>query len=157
MQVIPNKKKYKNEHKDPHERYYKLLKKGKLTSVHQITGVKDEIKPLYQELWNELEFAYDHDKPVFMWNVMRRILESFVTFIDNGESIADIEHKMDNIEDKALALGLVKGLHVNSHIGIDTDMEIDGYDKDDLHNMFTELFTSIGFEQHFSKYCKIKK
>ena len=89
MQVIPNKKKYKNEHKDPHERYYKLLKKGKMTSVHQITGVKDEIKPLYQELWNELEFAYDHDKPVFMWNVMRRILESFVTFIDNGP-IVDI-------------------------------------------------------------------
>lgn len=152
MQVYPNIK-YNNPNRL--QAGYKFVKVGNLTKINAIKKRNEELKPLYEELWHELNYAYEENKSIFMWNTMRRILESFVQFLYRSSSPVDIENHLESVENKVLALALVKGLHVNSHIGCETDIEIENVDQKQLYILFKQIFYSAGFNKHFDKYCTI--
>lgn len=152
LQVTPSKKKYPTPGKSSNQKYMRLLKNDGKTEVKIIENSRDELKPIYDELWEELKFAYDHHKTIFMWNNMRRILETYNRFNYRQTSPRDIESQFDKITDKALAIGLVKSLHVNSHIGYETDIDISGKTRDDLKILFEIMFEKLGAKKHFETY-----
>lgn len=146
LQMCPNKRKYDKQN------YLRLIKMNEKTEFVKITESKDDLKPLYHELWEELKFAYDNDKTTFMWNNMRRILEAFNRFVYGSEQPRDIERNIEEFEDKILVVSLIKSLHVNSHIGYETDVDISGKSKEELLEVFKKVFEAIKFERHFKVY-----
>lgn len=146
LQMCPNNKKYDIQN------YLRLIKMNEKTEFVKITKPKHDLKPLYHELWEELKFAYDNDKTIFMWNNMRRILETFNRFVYGSEQPRDIERNIGEFEDKILAISLIKSLHVNSHIGYETDIDISGKSKEELLEVFKKIFEAIKFERHFKVY-----
>ncbi|WP_411843045.1 AAA family ATPase [Salinicoccus sp. HZC-1] len=146
LQMCPNKRKYDKQN------YLRLIKMNEKTEFVKITEPKDDLKPLYHELWEELKFAYENDKTTFMWNNMRRILEAFNRFVYGSEQPRDIERNIGEFEGKILAVSLIKSLHVNSHIGYETDVDISGKSKEELLEVFKKVFEAIKFESHFKVY-----
>lgn len=149
MQVTsPDKPKY-----DKHAYgYFRLIKINDKAKIKRIENSSSDIKTIYEELWEELKYAYDCNKPTFMWNNMRRILETYNRFLYKKDSVADIGFRFEEVTDKALAGGLIKSLHVNSHVGYETDIDISGKTNKDLKKIFYELFKSIDAEEHFRTY-----
>lgn len=147
LQVTPNK--LRKQHK-----YFHLIKIQEKSSMRQIENEAEKMKPIYNELWEELKFAYEHDKPIFMWNNMRRILETYSKFVFNMDSISDIEKKVEGSVDQTLVVALIKSLHVNSHVGYNTDVDISGKTKDELKIIFEDTFKSLGADTHFSSYWR---
>lgn len=146
LQMCPNKRKYDKQN------YLRLIKMNEKTEFVKITEPKDDLKPLYHELWEELKFAYENDKTTFMWNNMRRILEAFNRFVYGSEQPRDIERNIGEFEGKILAVSLIKSLHVNSHIGYERDVDISGKSKEELLEVFKKVFEAIKFESHFKVY-----
>lgn len=145
MQVKPTNPNYKNQN------YFRLIKINDKANIEKMDKSSD-IKTVYEELWNELKYAYACNKVTFMWNNMRRILETYNRFLYKKDSVADIGFRFEEVTDKALASGLIKSLHVNSHVGYETDIDISGKTNKDLKKIFYELFKSIGAEEHFRTY-----
>lgn len=148
LQVV-NSKKYKHNNK----RYFRLIKNGNHTNLKQIENGKEDLNTLYSELWVELKNAYDNKQSTFMWNTMRRILESFTSFLNNKSSIREgITNKINVKEDRILSLALTKGLHVNSHSGVQTDLDIDTYTVEELKELFKNVFDIMNHSSHFESY-----
>ncbi|KMT59394.1 AAA family ATPase [Paenilisteria newyorkensis] len=153
LQATPNTKKYPTSKKpNPNQKYIRLLKTDGRSEVRVISNENENLKPIYEELWAELRYAYENDKTIFMWNNMRRILETYNRFNYRQASPADIENQFDRLEDKALAIALVKSLNVNSHIGYETDIDISGKNRDELKEILAEIFCKLGAEEHFNSY-----
>lgn len=153
LQATPSSKKYPTSNKpNTNQRYIRLLKTDGKSEVKVISNDSDNLKPIYEELWAELRYAYEHDKTIFMWNNMRRILETYNRFNYRRSSPADIEIRFDGLEDKALAIALVKSLNVNSHVGYETDIDISGKTKEELKEMLRDIFLKLGAEDHFKCY-----
>ncbi|MDN3955817.1 AAA family ATPase [Sporolactobacillus laevolacticus] len=128
------------------------LRHGDKTSILPITKPDQDLKTIYEDLWDELKFAYLNDKIIFMWNNMRRILETYGKFNFGYVSPRNIEAKLDNVEDKVLFLALLKSLHVNSHVGYETDIDLSGRDKEQLLLAFRQVFESLGADSHYVAY-----
>lgn len=152
LQVTPNSKKYPLPGKTPEQKYIKLLKTEDRASVIEVSKASENLKTIYEELWEELKYAYAHDKVIFMWNNMRRILETYNRFNFKNSSPSDIENEFDDSVDKVLAIALVKSLNVNSHIGYETDVDISGKTRDELKNIFLHVFEKLDAEKHFNCY-----
>ncbi|MDC0827051.1 AAA family ATPase [Lactococcus petauri] len=152
LQVTPNTKKYPTGTKNPEQRYIKFLKTEKKTSIHTISNDSENLKTLYDELWEELKYAYNQNKVTFMWNNMRRILETYNRFNFRNSSPADIENEFDDSVDKVLAIALIKSLNVNSHVGYETDIDISGKTRDELKNIFSYIFDKLNAAKHFTCY-----
>ncbi|WP_040977793.1 AAA family ATPase [Oceanobacillus jeddahense] len=153
LQATPTTKKYPTDSKpNPNQKYIRLIKVEEKTDIQVIENHKDEIKPLYDELWEELKFAYDNNKPIFMWNNMRRIIETFNKFNYRKGSPSDIERQLVGMVDKTLATALIKSLNVNSHIGYQTDIDISGKTREELKNLFEDIFNRLGNKYHFESY-----
>lgn len=135
---------------------FRLRRNGR-TSISKIgngEGYDNDVKPIYQNLWDELHFAYDNDKLIFMWNDMRRILETFGRFNYNNKSPRDTVKHTGNAENKVLYLALLDSLNVNSHVGYETDLDLSDKNKDQLLNAFKNVFDCLGAKTHFETYWK---
>ncbi|WP_347403061.1 AAA family ATPase [Fructobacillus parabroussonetiae] len=127
-----------------------FLQKDEKTKIKRILKQNDDLQPIYDTLWEELKFAYSSGKTIFMWNNMRRILETYNRFRFMKEASRDIQLSIEDSENKILAISLVKSLHVNSHIGYGTDIDISGKNPEQLINAFREVFKSIGALDDFN-------
>lgn len=152
LQVTPNSKKYPSPGKSPEQNYLRFMKTEDKTSIVPILNEGSNLKTIYDELWEELKFAYEHNKVIFMWNNMRRILETYNRFNFKNSSPSDIENEFDDSVDKVLAIALIKSLNVNSHVGYETDIDISGKTRDELKNIFLDVFDKLGATRHFNSY-----
>lgn len=128
--------------------YLHFQKNGK-TKVKRITKSTEDLKPVYDTLWEELIFAYNNNKTVFMWNNMRRILETYNRFRFMREIPNDITKNLDDNENKILVLSLIKSLHVNSHVGYEADMDISGKTREQLLDAFRNVFLYLKASDDF--------
>lgn len=128
------------------------LQKNGLTLVKHIQRSNEDIKTMYFELWDELHFAYTSQKPILMWNTMRRILETYNRFMFNNSSPREIEKKIENSSERAKFLSLLKGLNVNSHSGLESEMDISTLTVENLKELFLNLFKTLDAESHFQTY-----
>ena len=128
------------------------LRRADKTSVIKIDSPKDDLSSIYEDLWNELRFLYDHKRLVSVWNCMRRILETYGKFNFANSSPRDTTNLLSTSTDQVLYLSLLKSLHVNSHIGIDTDIDLSGRDVRTLLQTFYDIFASLNATKHFIAY-----
>ena len=147
LQVRPAKPQYNKNS----QAYFRLQRQSK-TIIIPINSSSEDITTIYQELWNELYFSYVHDKISFMWNDMRRILESFGKFNYANNSPADTDHQIESVEDKVLFYALLKSLNVNSHIGTDPGIDLSNRNKEQLLDAFRNVFTVLGVPNHYQTY-----
>lgn len=133
--------------------YFRLTKVDSETHIQQVTNGNEDLGSLYDELWKELHFAYDADKPTFMWNIMRRILETYNRFVYANESLAQLaDNQLSGGEDEVFILALTKGLNENSHIADETDIDISGFSKQTLLMNFKRVFEKLDTEEHFKSH-----
>lgn len=130
---------------------FHLRRAGK-THVIRITAPKDDLSSIYEDLWNELHFLYDHKRLVSTWNCMRRILETYGRFNFANGSPRDMKNELSARTDRVLYLSLLKSLHVNSHIGVDTDLDLSGRDIVTLLHSFYDVFVNLKATKHFVAY-----
>ena len=155
LQVTPNSKKYPSHGKSPEQNYLRFMKTEDKTSIFPILDESSNLKTIYDELWEELKFAYKYNKVIFMWNNMRRILETYNRFYFKNGSPSEIENKFDDSVDKVLAIALIKSLNVNSHVGYETDIDISGKTRDELKNIFFDVFDKLDAGRHFKSYWSL--
>lgn len=151
LNVRPFKPRYKDGKNKTNEAYIFLKSDGSKTSIERITQDND-IKSGYDALWQELEFAYENDKTLFMWNNMRRIIETFAKF--NNTEIAPLLSSFDNEQDNILGGLLRKSLNTNSHAILDFEFESDVFTKDQLLDFFSSAFEKLNASNHFNNYWK---
>lgn len=130
---------------------FHLRRAGK-TSIIQITSPKDDISSIYEDLWDELHFLYNNKRIISTWNCMRRILETYGRFNFANDSPRKTEYNLPTSTDRILYLSLLKSLHVNSHIGIDTDIDLSDRNIETLLYAFYDVFASLKATDHFRSY-----
>lgn len=118
-----------------------LEKCGTKTEVIQIKKADDDIQSSYDELWKEVKWLYDNDKPDFMLNPLRRIFETYQIFngIDNM-FINDPEAR--------------KLFDVNSHSIDDIKADLNGKGRDAIMNKVHGIFKYWHATEHFEHYWK---
>ncbi|WP_419155463.1 AAA family ATPase [Weissella minor] len=139
---------------------YKLYKVNGKTSVQEITSPSEDFTTTYEMLWDELVFAKSHGKINFMWNTMRRILETYNRFMFSESSPSTLGEQIKGSTNKSIYAGLLKSLHVNSHIGYETDVDLSNITSDALWETFASIFDALGgvSKTHFETYvAKAKK
>lgn len=118
-----------------------LKKCEKKTRVVHITEKEEDIKTSYDELWDEVHWLYDQDKPDFMLNPLRRIIETYQKF-----------NKIDKIyltdpESQKL-------LNVNSHEIDPLEIALNGKDRSAIMDKVEEIFKNVNAADHFNRYWK---
>lgn len=83
---------------------------------------------------------------------MRRILETYGRFNYANQTPTESKYHLSNDIDRVLFTSLLKSLHVNSHIGIDTDLDLSDRNMDSLLRAFYSVFCSLGASEHFEAY-----
>jgi len=130
--------------------YFHLTKADSKTHIQMITNENEDLSSLYDELWKELHFAYDHNKTIFMWNIMRRILETYNRFVYANSSLAQLADKqLSGSEGSVFILGLTKGLNENSHLGDEMDIDIGSFSRKNLLTNFEKVFQKLDTDEHF--------
>ncbi|CAM3810700.1 AAA family ATPase [Alkalicoccus chagannorensis] len=104
-----------------------------------ITAQKDDFNTHYEALWFELKELYENDLLNSTLNSMRRIIETYTKF----NKINPVEFYQDKEEHKKL-------FDVNSHSIDDHSMETIGKDKNELMEMFRDLFSHNNAIDHFN-------
>ena len=109
------------------------------TELQYIQNEKDDLTNSYDALWTEVKWLYHQNKPEYMANPLRCIIETFSKF--NNLSDAYTNHKE-----------LEKLLNVNSHGIDDLNMNITGKTREELMNLVKALFASHNALTHFNGY-----
>ncbi len=107
----------------------------------KIDTKEQDFQTNYSELWQELHYMYDMDKPAYMINTIRRILETYSKF----NSISDDEFYKFSEEGRKL-------FNVNSHSIDDLQADLNGKTREDIMCMLRNIFTDNGGELHFKAY-----
>ena len=131
-------------------RYFHLRKNGEKTSIQRIFKEDQDIKTAYDSLWSDLRFAYDNDRPGFMWNSMRRIISTFAEF--NGMTFNSFLEKTDSVIDNTLGCALHKGLNTNSHELLDLEFDSSSCTREQMIQFLHDAFEKLDYEAHFNKY-----
>ena len=153
INVSPFRKKHARDltKRNKEARYYKLIKKGKRSSIVDIIHKDKDISTSYNLLWDELKYAHENNRPKVMWNIMRRILETFAKF--NNIALKELlTDNFDNPIEKILGQTMQTSLNDNSHAIIDSNFDADFYSVDDLINFFEKIFDRKLSINHFNKY-----
>ncbi|MCO7177248.1 AAA family ATPase [Streptococcus gallolyticus] len=106
-----------------------------------ISSKEDDLMTSYQALWAELRWLYDQQKPDFMLNPIRRILETYLKF--NQINSSDFYRGFDEIE---------KLFNVNSHSIDDIDdfaTNANGKTPEEIIEMMRLIFKENNGESHF--------
>ena len=109
------------------------------TELQYIQNEKDDLTNSYDALWTEVKWLYHQNKPEYMANPLRCIIETFSKF--NNLSDAYTNHKE-----------LEKLLNVNSHGIDDLNININGKTREELMNLVKALFASHNALTHFNGY-----
>lgn len=147
VQVRPTNPKYEKGNRA----YFHLKRCGK-TEIIKVSNRSNDLKTIYEDLWDELHFAYLNNRLTSMWNSMRRILETYGRFNFANDSPRNTEHKIESDVDKLLFLALLKSLNVNSHVGYETDIDLSDQNKESLLKSFRQVFISLGASKHYEVY-----
>lgn len=118
-----------------------LEKCGTKTEVIQIKDSDDDIKTSYDELWKEVKWLYNEDKPDFMLNPLRRIFETYKIF--NG-----IDNMFINDPEAQ------KLFNVNSHFIDDINADLNGKGRDAIMTKVQKIFEDWNAAEHFNHYWK---
>lgn len=110
---------------------------------HRIMSEKEDLNTHYDILWIELKSLYECDLLNSMLNSMRRIIETYTKF----NKIHPQKFYKDKEEHQKL-------FNVNSHSIDDLSAELVGKTKEDLLNLFLQLFIDNDAEAHFNSYWK---
>lgn len=112
------------------------------SSFRTVSSEDDDLMTSYQALWNELHWLYEQQKPDFMLNPIRRIMETYLKF--NKINSSDFYEDFDEIE---------KLFNVNSHSIDDIDdfeTNANGKTPDEIIDMMRQIFRENGGENHFN-------
>lgn len=155
INVCPFSKNYKMKQEKAHKeaRYFKLIKDGNRSTILNIKSKKEDISTSYNLLWDELKYAHENGRPKVMWNIMRRILETFSDFNDISINEMLVEQFDDPI-DKILGEAMHISLNDNSHSIVDSKFDADSYSADTLMAFFEKIFSKKLNFNHFDKYIK---
>ena len=104
---------------------------------------KEDLNTHYDVLWIELKSLYENDLINSMLNSMRRIIETYTKF----NKINPQKFYKDKEEHQKL-------FNVNSHSIDDLSAELVGQTKEDLLNLFLQLFIDNDAKTHFDSYWK---
>lgn len=119
-----------------------LRKDAAKTKPLYIYNEKDDLSNSYDSLWAELKWLYDQDKPEYMANPLRCIIETFSKF----NNLCDIYTNHKELE---------KLLNVNSHGVDDFNMDVVGKSREELMDLVKELFVSHNALTHYNGYWDI--
>lgn len=126
------------------------LDKKKTIHLFKVNGKSDwkiissedsDLKTSYQALWNELRWLYQQQKPDFMLNPIRRIMETYLKF--NQINSSDFYKDFSEIE---------KLFNVNSHAIDDIDdfeTDANGKTPEEIIDLMKQIFIENGGENHF--------
>ena len=107
----------------------------------KILNEKEDFKTGYEALWVELKDLYECGHELSMLNTMRRIIETFMKFNALKQDI----FYQDNEQ-------YLKLFNVNSH-GIDDPSAVQYTEsKDEMRNLFYQIFKDNQYEEHFKHY-----
>ena len=107
----------------------------------KILNEKEDFKTGYEALWVELKDLYECGHELSMLNTMRRIIETFMKFNALKQDI----FYQDNEQ-------YLKLFNVNSH-GIDDQSAVQYTEsKDEMRNLFYQIFKDNQYEEHFKHY-----
>ncbi|QOD85566.1 AAA family ATPase [Weissella viridescens] len=170
MQLKPTSPQYKDKPnktgnlKLSREAFFKFQKAGDKTQVVKITSSKQDVSTIYDELWSDLIFAKSNQRINLMFNTMRRILESYSKFIFGVGKLAELNEKIEkntgSIDDSVIYSAKLKLLHVNSHVGYETDSDLNDIQPEKLYEAFKQIFYDLGesSKEHFNHYsCEAEK
>lgn len=115
---------------------FRLIKKGNTSDVILIKNEDSDIKTSYDGLWQEVKWLYKQDKPDFMLNPIRRILETYKKF----NCIDDLFDGHNEAE---------KLFNVNSHSIDDLECDPNGKNRDEIIELVRMVFENKGAEDHF--------
>ena len=118
---------------------FRLIKRGNTSDVILINNEDSDIKTSYDGLWYEVKWLYEQDKPEYMLNPVRRILETFKKF----NCIADLFGDYKEAE---------KLFNVNSHSIDDLECDLNGKSRDEIREMLRIVLKNNGAEDHFNAY-----
>lgn len=121
--------------------FYHMKKVDGKSKFTKIDTKEQDFQTNYSELWQELHYMYDLDKPAYMINTIRRILETYSKF----NSISDDEFYKFSEEGRKL-------FNVNSHSIDDLQADLNGKTREDIMCMLRNIFTDNGGELHFKAY-----
>ena len=119
-----------------------LRKDAAKTKPLYIYNEKDDLTNSYDALWAELKWLYDQDKPEYMANPLRCIIETFSKF----NNLCDIYANHKELE---------KLLNVNSHGIDDFNMDVVGKTREELMDLVKALFVSHNALTHYNGYWNI--
>lgn len=146
---------YKNNRFSDKIQYIHLRKGASHTQVVCVSDQKDDIHTSYDELWEELKFAYAENKPEFMWNSMRRIIISFCEF--NNLSLNTIIRKSSDKLDSVLCGAFRKSMDVNSHELLDCYSETNGSTCEQIRGYMEQFFSGLNHSEHYvAHWCEHK-
>lgn len=115
---------------------FRLIKKGNTSDVILIKNEDSDIKTSYDGLWQEVKWLYKQDKPDFMLNPIRRILETYKKF----NCIDDLFDGHNEAE---------KLFNVNSHSIDDLECDPNGKNRDEIIELVRQVFIKNRAEEHF--------
>ncbi|MCG4281228.1 AAA family ATPase [Lacticaseibacillus saniviri] len=145
VQLRPNKPDYS-------KKCFIHLRRANKTTVNRIASESEDLSSIYEDLWAELKFLYSNGRVMSTWNCMRRILETYGRFNYANKAPIESKYHLSNDIDRVLFTSLLKSLHVNSHVGIDTDLDLSDRNIDSLLSAFYTVFCSLGAFEHFQAY-----
>ncbi|WP_158234246.1 AAA family ATPase [Loigolactobacillus backii] len=102
---------YKSKKNDDHNRFFHFQTAGHQSFIKAISNSNMDIHTTYDDLWEELYFLYNANKPVMMLNPIRRIITTYIKFnaisannfyknIPEAKKYFDVNsHEIDDIED----------------------------------------------------------
>lgn len=115
---------------------FRLIKRGNTSDVILINNEGSDIKTSYDGLWQEVKWLYEQDKPDYMLNPIRRILETYKKF----NCIDDLFDGHNEAE---------KLFNVNSHSIDDLECDPNGKSRDEIIELVRKVFIKNRAEEHF--------
>lgn len=122
---------------------YHLHKVDGKTQINMLTSPSEDLKNSYDELWEEVKWLYNNQKPSLMLNPLRRIFETYCKF--NNIDLSELYAKNPQAK---------KYFDVNSHDIDDPGTDPNGKNETEILKEVKDIFNEIGALNHFNAHWK---
>lgn len=123
--------------------------------IVSITNKYCDIRDMYEDLWMNLYLCYQDGQKIVMWNLMRRILETYVDFYYNNSSIGQLNQKLSNQGSVGILVkALIQSLHINSHTVLYQEVDLTLASSQELLDALQLVFENIGAKKHYESYLE---
>lgn len=131
---------WKDNHKPSYNKAtYHLHKINGKSQINMLTEPSEDLKNSYDELWEEVKWLYQNQKPNLMLNPLRRIFETYCNF--NNINLSKLYDT--NLQAK-------KYFNVNSHGIDDPGTDPNGKNEIEILKEVKDIFDEIGSLDHFN-------